>query len=276
MSDSEPLIVDAHVHLWDESSRYYPALAAENLRCDVEHFVELQQAAGVSRAVIIQGSADAGEYDYMRECVRRYPGRFALVGYVDPREPSATDYIRTCRDRGLSGVRVPVAGTPRENLFADPRGTTVWEAAEERGIVLCLYLQAHQAPWAKAMLERFPGARVTIDHFGLPLENGHPAPHLIRRITDLARFPNVHVKLSAFPVVSREPYPHADSLDLARTLLDTFGAHRLLWGTDFPYIQRQCGYKPGLELLTEHAKDLSETDRGRLLGDTARGLFQFV
>lgn len=273
---NSPLIIDAHVHLWDESSRYYPALAAEQLRCDAEHLVELQEAAGVSRAVVIQGSADPGEYAYMIQCTRRYPGRFALVGWVNPRESAAAEYIQSCRDLGLSGVRIPAAAYPDDDLMSDARSLRVWEAAAKHDIALCWYLRASQAPQLKTLLERFPSVRVVIDHFGLPTENGQPAPELIQLIADLAVYPRVHVKLSAFPVLSREPFPHSDTAILVHKLLDAFGSHRLMWGTDFPFIQRQCGYQGGLDILMSHTPGLSAKDRPGLFGETARQLFHFL
>jgi hypothetical protein len=38
-----------------------------------------------------------------------------------------------------------------------------------------------------------------------------------------------------------QPYPHKDSVAALRTLADAFGAQRLMWGTDWPWVQEHGG-----------------------------------
>ena len=53
----------------------------------------------------------------------------------------------------------------------------------------------------------------------------------------------VHVKLSAFFRVSKQPWPYMEARPAIRKLVDTFGADRCMWGTDFPFVNSDgCGY----------------------------------
>jgi len=54
----------------------------------------------------------------------------------------------------------------------------------------------------------------------------------IEGLLALARYPNVAVKLTSVPLLSAEPYPHADAWPHLHAVIEAFGVERLLWGTD--------------------------------------------
>jgi predicted TIM-barrel fold metal-dependent hydrolase len=51
----------------------------------------------------------------------------------------------------------------------------------------------------------------------------------------------VYVKASAFFRVASEPYPYADAAAALRALVDAFGARRVMWGSDWPWVTEKCG-----------------------------------
>ncbi len=59
----------------------------------------------------------------------------------------------------------------------------------------------------------------------------HPPPHT-----------QVYVKASAFFRVSQQPWPYPDACRALRLLVDTFGADRVMWGSDCPWVLEQCGW----------------------------------
>lgn len=46
----------------------------------------------------------------------------------------------------------------------------------------------------------------------------------------------VYIKSSALFRVSSEAYPYLDACRALRLLVDTFGAQRIMWGTDSPWV----------------------------------------
>jgi predicted TIM-barrel fold metal-dependent hydrolase len=55
-------------------------------------------------------------------------------------------------------------------------------------------------------------------------------------------------------------------------LVGAYGAERLMWGTDFPWIQSHGGYLDGTRII-DQIPDISDEDRGWLMGGTATSLF---
>jgi predicted TIM-barrel fold metal-dependent hydrolase len=58
-------------------------------------------------------------------------------------------------------------------------------------------------------------------------------------------------------------------------LLNRFGADRLLWASDFPWILRQPGYDRMVGLLDELLPDLADHERTAVMGDNAAEFLRF-
>ena len=111
-----------------------------------------------------------------------------------------------------------------------------------------------------------------IDHFGhcRPSVDANPE---FDGLVALSRHANLYVKLSEFPRASRAEWPYADLQPWYPQLLDAYGAGRLMWATDFPFIVEQCGYTEGLTLLSEYAPGIDANTMQQLLAGTAEAVF---
>jgi L-fuconolactonase len=91
-------------------------------------------------------------------------------------------------------------------------------------------------PKVASIVERYPGLTLVIDHIGMrqpPMDQTDDPPFArLQELLDLARFPNIYVKLCGIPAMSKEPFPYRDTEDALRRIVDAFGAERLMWGSD--------------------------------------------
>jgi predicted TIM-barrel fold metal-dependent hydrolase len=72
--------------------------------------------------------------------------------------------------------------------------------------------------------------------------------------------------------VSDDPYPFTSGVAWLRELADTFGAERLLWGSDHPVSARRgYSYDQMLETVRRTAA-LADVERSAVLGGTAARL----
>jgi predicted TIM-barrel fold metal-dependent hydrolase len=94
----------------------------------------------------------------------------------------------------------------------------------------------------------------------------------------------VHVKVSALFRASAEPPPHKDLQPRVRQLLESYGARRLMWGSDFPFVllggQERNGYALNYAQASFVPSEwevagLDEQAREQLMGGTAQRLFGF-
>jgi predicted TIM-barrel fold metal-dependent hydrolase len=97
-------------------------------------------------------------------------------------------------------------------------------------------------------------------------------PETFQQLLSLSQFPNVYVKISAlFRLHDTYPYD-AVKTQRFQPLLQAFGADRLLYGSDFPYVLEQpTGYEQVPKLIAEWCTN--DHDRHAILGGTAESLF---
>jgi len=74
---------------------------------------------------------------------------------------------------------------------------------------------------------------------------------------------------------SKQPYPYPDLADWHRRLLQTFGADRLMWASDFPWILSDPGYGPLTRVVDALLPDLTARERADIMGGTAKRFLRF-
>jgi L-fuconolactonase len=261
------MIVDTHCHV------------AANWYEPVETLLQQMERSAVAQAVLIQL---IGQFhnDYLLECCRLYPTRFAAVVGIDVGSPQAAQELRKLVNQGARGVRLrPNARSATGDPFQ------IWQAVSDLGIVVsCVGSSAQFAsPEFASLIESCPKAKIVLEHLGGG--NRPDASDLERadrlRAFDLARFPNVFLKLpglgeliarsAALPGIGA---PWQASLpNTLRVALELFGPERLMWGSDFPVVSSREGYSNALRWCQEALHHLSGAEQALIFGGTARSFF---
>jgi predicted TIM-barrel fold metal-dependent hydrolase len=265
------LVVDAHVHMWKASSADRPWMPGTKPQLPepftIERVVPMLDEAGVERVVIVPPSLEGERLDYAQEAVRRYPGRFAIMGRIALNDPTNARRLPTWREQlGVLGIRLNIAGEQAAWL-SDGTADWFWPAAEAAGIPVTFLTTGHTHRFA-AIAERHSELILIIDHMGVSSEcvRSHGVPAAIDQSVALAKFPNVSVKLSAAPLMSAERYPFRD-VDLhIRRLFDAYGPRRCYWGTDVTNSFAKATYRERVTHFTEALDFLSEEDKDWIMG----------
>lgn len=276
------LIIDIHPHVISDDPGRFPLapLSGKQSAWSSERpvtwpqMLERMDEAGVARAALVQASTCYGhDNSYVADAVAARPDRFAGVFSANLLADDAIDAIRHWVSLGLSGMRVFIAGHTTADKSArldDPRAFPAWEYAEAHGIPVSVQLRADGLPQLVLLLERFPKARILLDHFARPtLEDGPPYAQAAA-LFDLAKYPNLYLKYTTHNV--RESAEGASTPQaFLRKAVDTFGASRIAWGSNFPA-------SPGslAELVKEAqaaASVLSADERAALFAGTAMSLY---
>ena len=275
------MIVESHCHIISPDQRKYPRDLGANPAAWVrdlsaEDFIALNDAAGVQRAVLVQAFG-AYKYDnnYVADAAARYPERFAAVCIVDALKPDAArmlDYW--VKERGVKGLRV-VTWTEPELMLDDPLLDSLWRRASELQIPVCILTNFHQVSRLTRVLERFEGLRVALDHLGLPRLDDGPDFSNEQVIFDLARFRNFYGKFSSWTIAATAKNGVQAHREFFRRLVDTFGAHRLMWGTNFP-ASNDRSYQGFVDYAREQLAFLLPGERRWIFGDTALSLWPML
>ncbi|GJP74101.1 hypothetical protein CLOP_g4736 [Closterium sp. NIES-67] len=240
-------------------------------------------AAGVQGAIITQPINHKFDHSYVTNALRQHPARFIGSCLADPTQGGGGvgEMERLVLEEGYQCVRFNPYLWPDGEKMTNGLGQAMFARAGELGVpvaFMCFKGFHLHAEEIEQLCAAHPATRVILDHFGFCHNPNHPdaTPADLTtwdRLLSLARFPQVYVKTSAHFRVSRQPYPYSDTWEQARDFIRTFGAHRLLWGSDFPFVVNECGYKEIWDLLRSDTTGLSKDERLWIQGATAASLF---
>jgi predicted TIM-barrel fold metal-dependent hydrolase len=277
------VIVDAHAHAFLPATalaRAVDALAPVERAALVEDFLAIMAANGVERAVLVPlGTEDA----YVARALREHPGRFAAVAVIH--EPPTVAQLEARRAAcGFHAVRTQWLGDPGRPLAESPLLEVLGHLAAER-LPLWSYLTPDQRPLLEQLPEVVPELTIVLNHLGFfphdmrvdahgrpAFDDPLPAAH-VETVLALARHPRVHVMLSGQYALSAEAPPHRDLDGMIRRIADAYGAERMLWGSDHPWIRDVPGYAAQLSLAASALAGASPPELAEIHGGTALRLF---
>lgn len=275
-------LIDSHLHVWDTSAAGkdpgpFPVGYSPQSQAPVELFLDYMDEAGVERAVFVQPWFHHWDNSYIASCLQRFPDRFRGVCVIDPRGPGAPRALREWRARGFTGIRLrPLreGEDPRPGPWLAAEETLpLWEAIAETDTVACVMHGKTELARLHPLLGRFPSMRVVIDHLNNPVPHDGVGQPIFRAFLDLARFPNVFVKLSGFHHWCADRYPYPSAMPYIEAAANAFGAERCMWGSDFPHVLAGCGYVRSRNLLPREARFLTASQLDQIMGGTAQRLW---
>lgn len=231
--------------------------------------------------------------DRIADVAREWPHRFRGLGTLPLAHPKAAvaEAQRLHGELGLRGIEIgtDVVGKDLDDPSLDP----VWEALAELGLVVVLHpagftegqrltdyylVNVIGLPLSSTLavtrlilggvFERHPALRMLVVHGGgyLPFYSArtdHAFRHRPEMRKHIDRLPSEYLANLWFDSTVFSP-------DLLETLVRTYGADRVLMGTDYPFDMGQ-----GNPIDFIGSTPLTDRDRAMILGENANKLFGF-
>jgi len=274
------LTIDAQVHAYERNHPGRPWAAVLHGPAEVtgDDMVAAMDRVGVDGALLISPFT-MYRYDasYAVQVRAKHPGRFAVIKPVDPSDPAVAQTVADwAATPGTVGIRIMMNRDVSEDA-ADPGLNRVLAAGARHGFpvnILCW----GRLEQARALAARNPDTAIVIDHLGLqqPFEPPPPAQPFadLPKVLELARQPNVAIKITGACTLSREAYPFKDIWDPLARIFDAFGIDRCMWGTDWTRAVGLLTYQQGVDAFRGIDR-LSESDKRTLMGGTLQRVYKW-
>jgi L-fuconolactonase len=276
------MLIDAHQHFWIYDPAEYDwiddsmaALRRNFLPNDLK--LELDNS-GFHGSVAVQARQTLEETRWLLELADRSPWILGVVGWVDVRSPDIRSQLKLlCQNSKLVGVRHVVQSEPDDRFLLQPDFLRGVSALEEFDLAYDILICTKHLPVAAEFVKRFPRQRFVLDHLAKPPIRSGAIDFWAQGIKRLAEFPNVFCKLSGLVTEADwERWEPAQIIPFLDVAFESFGADRLMVGSDWPVCLVAASYARAVEVVKAYLLAQKPDHREDVLGGNARRFWRLT
>ena len=267
--------IDAHHHLWRYAQEEYGWIDASMaaLRRDFlpEDLMREIRAAGIDGTVAVQARQTMEETRWLLKMADTCEAIRGVVGWAPIAGEEFPGVMEEFEARPkLKGLRHVIQGEKDENYILREDFNSGIRTLLGSGLVYEILIYERQLPQAIDFVDEHPEQVFVLDHVAKPLIAAGELKPWAGRMRELGRRENVWCKVSGMVTEADWTSWNAETL---RPYLDvavkSFGAGRLMAGSDWPVCTVACEYGRWFDVLREYFAGFSESEREAVFGGTA-------
>ncbi len=276
------MIIDAHAHLWGNQqgsvngkSVYHTENGKSNFGGEIrqmmppymtdgvnsaERFIANMDYAGVNCAVITQEEIDGNQDEFLLKAKEKYPHRLKICSLYEEGKPYKTE--------GFDGIKLCSGRFKEQNLL---KHIDVFRVANEKGMFISIDLADGNAQTEELteIARLFPDLRIAIGHFGMVTRE-----NWLSQIA-VAKLPNVYIESGGITwLFNEEFYPYPSAVKAVREAISVCGAHKIMWGSDYPRTMVEITYKMSYDFITK-TNELTQSEKDGFLYKNAEKFYVF-
>ncbi len=272
-------IVDSHVHLYDVARLSYgwlasvPAIARTHL---IKEFDEARGRIEVDAIVFAEVAVDPGLHKQEARMIQDLADRDRrLKGIVAhaPLEQGPSieaDLAELKALRNVRGVRRLIETERNPAFCLEPPFLAALRLLPKYEMTFDICVKHWALTYGLELVRRCPDVTFVLDHIGKPdIKNGLREPWFAQ-IRELARMPNVVVKLSG--VITEADHQHWRAEEVQPYLahvIECFGFSRVMYGSDWTVSELTHRYPQWVDILDSVIAGSSESEARQLYRETA-------
>jgi L-fuconolactonase len=271
--------IDTHQHFWKYNDRDYVWMSANMDKLRKDHMptdlLPLIDAAGISATVAVQARQCLEESTWLLNLADKYPFIRGVVGWVDLSSDRVVEQLEQfVQHPKFRGVRHVVHDEPDDEFMLRESFLDGLSRLKRFGLTYDLLLFPRHLPIACEVVKRFPDQPFVLDHIAKPPVRAGEMEPWKRDLKRLAAFPNVFCKLSGLVTEARwDSWKAQDFEPYLDVVLNSFGPHRLMIGSDWPVCTLAADYGSVIQMEAAYISRLSEDEQRAILEDNPVGFY---
>lgn len=298
--DGRPVrVIDSHTHIWNEyKGMRLGYIQEENLgygkirhegkvekllppsfidnQVPAEVLIGYMDDAGIDQSFILQNPCYGDQRAYVKSTLEKYPERFiGACGKIDPRDVDAlpAEMDSLVSQYGCCGYKIEVPDVPF--WMDDDEHDFMWKKIADEDRLVVIDLGWGTTPYdfnidrLENVLRKYPNIRMWVPHLGVSrlwdAEQKYPYPELQKFLKLFKLNKNLYTDNSAMPAYIEEQYPEPRNVEIFKTVYETIGSERILWGTDFPTLLKYRTMEQMLSFATSCCDFLTFEDKENIL-----------
>jgi L-fuconolactonase len=266
--------IDAHHHIWSvargdygwltpETGVLYRDYGADDLRPFLTQH-------GIDATILVQAAETTAETHFLLDAAAKATFVAGVVGWVDFTAPNVRSAVEELAQNPLLvGLRPMVQDLADDDwlLRADLR--TAMQAMVDHRLVFDALVYPRHLPRLAAFLDRYPDLDVVLDHGAKPFIRDAVLDPWRADVAAIAARPRTLCKISGL-VTEASPNWNVDDLrPYIDHLRSVFGASRLMWGSDWPVLEKAGTYTSWRTAAEHLLSNLPRGDQDAVFGGNA-------
>jgi L-fuconolactonase len=272
-------IVDSHVHLYDIERLSYAWLdSVPRIKKShgLEEFGEAIGPVEVDGLIFAEVAVDPGLHLKEAAMIQALAdGDSRLCGIVahaplEKGDAVEADLVALKENRKLCGIRRLIQGEPDPGFCLAPAFLEGLRLLPRFGLTFDICVKSWALVYGLELARRCPEVSFVLDHIGKPdIRYGLREPWW-SEMRELARLPNVTVKISGvITEADHAAWTPDDVKPYVAHVIDCFGFDRVMYGSDWTVSELTHRYPDWVAILDEVVAGASEADQRKLYRETA-------
>nr|WP_320119891.1 amidohydrolase family protein [uncultured Marinifilum sp.] len=271
--------IDCHQHFWKYSKEEYGWIdeSMKVIKCDhlPEDLQKVQEPLQFNGSVAVQARQTLEETRWLLELADNSKLVKGVVGWLDLRSEKIEEQLMEFASHPkLVGIRHVIQDEPDDAFILGEDFKRGISYLEKHNLVYDILIFAKHLPNTVQFVKQFPNQVFVLNHIAKPDIKGGEITLWEQGIRDLAKFPNVHCKLSG--MVTEADWKNWTAEDLKPYLdvvFDAFGPERLMIGSDWPVCKLAGNYHKVMNIVIKYIENLNKEEQEAVLGENAINVY---
>jgi len=272
--------IDSHQHFW----RYNPSshawidstmgvLKKDFLPEDLEPLLQNHELEG---CVAVQADQSDAETDFLLKCAEEHPFIKGVVGWLDLCAEDIEEKLQLySKNPLLKGLRHIVQDEPDDYFMLRPEFLRGISLLEKYGLTYDILIFPKHLSSALELVKLFPNQPFVVDHIAKPKINGKIEPCWEHYMNQLGQQEHVYCKASGMVTEAKwGKWSKSDFIPYLDVVFNSFGAERIMFGSDWPVCLLSAEYKQVNCILTQYLTKYPRESRKQVMGLTAQKFYK--
>ena len=269
------MIIDSHQHFWNYEPEKHSWIDDEMsvIRRDFlsDDLQKVFDENGVDACVAVQADQTTEETDFLISLAENNNFIKGVVGWVDLRSESIEeDLLKYKKYDVVKGFRHVVQEEQDHNFMLRPEFLNGIELLGKYDLCYDILIFPHQLGAALELVNKFPNQKFVIDHIAKPyIKDGFFEGWAVM-MREIAKNQKVYCKISGM-ITEADYKTWTPELvhPYMKLVLESFGAGRVMYGSDWPVCLVAGNYSIVKALVTDFISDLSQEQQNAIMGGNA-------
>jgi len=268
--------IDSHQHFWAINDTDYvwmgeahTAIKRDFLPTDLRPLLD---AAGLDGCVAVQARQMIGETEWLLALAEKHDWIRGVVGWLPLLENAGEPWLEKFASHPkLAGVRHVVHDEPDDDFILRDDFNAGIRRLASHGLVYDILIFAKHLPQTVTFVDRHPNQPFVVDHIAKPCIRKDVFDEAwAAGIRQLAKRENVSCKVSGMVTEVRDGEWDTELLrPYFETVLEAFGAQRIMFGSDWPVCLLRAPYCDWVRTAEELVSPLSPEEQAAFWGGNA-------